>query len=184
LFDVATDEQHRAGKDVPEKTWVGVFPLLLHGGVDLVCSLSANRIMNWRKSRRSRTTHRTRVYGEGIDVIAIRLDDALHQPVLDPQDDSQLAPAVQLCRPDLGIVDLVHRSKMHDRRRPTVHLGRLPNNPRRRRVGHLGRFADERVEQIAGVEVAEPVDAKVAVDAVGVFAVFVGVDAGGEDELP
>lgn len=65
-----------------------------------------------------------------------------------------------------------------------MHLGRLPDDPRRRRVGHLGRFADERVEQVAGVEVAEPVDAKVAVDAVGVFAVFVGVDAGGEDELP
>lgn len=72
---------------------------------------------------------------------------------------------------------------MHDRGGPAVHLGRLPDDARRRRVGHLGRLADQWVEEVAGVEVTEPVDAEVAVDAVGVEAVGVGVDAGGEDEL-
>ncbi len=72
---------------------------------------------------------------------------------------------------------------MHVWRCEAVHFGRFEDDAGSRCVWHFGRLADERVEQVDGVEVAEPVDAEVAVDAVGVFAVLVGVDAGGEDEL-
>jgi hypothetical protein len=50
-------------------------------------------------------------------------------------------------------------------------------------VGHLGGFPEQGVQQIAAVELAEPVDLEVSVDPVGGLAVLVGVDAGGEDEL-
>jgi hypothetical protein len=72
---------------------------------------------------------------------------------------------------------------MHDRRCHSVLFRCLPDNARCRRVGHLGGFSEQWVQQIAAVELAEPVDLEVSVDPVGGLAVLVGVDAGGEDEL-
>lgn len=72
---------------------------------------------------------------------------------------------------------------MDHRRRGAMLLRRLENDARGGRVGHLGRLAQERVEQVADVELAEPVDLEVAVKTVGGFAVLVYVDAGGQDKL-
>jgi hypothetical protein len=64
-----------------------------------------------------------------------------------------------------------------------MHLARLKDDPRRRRARHLARLAQQRPQQVDGVEVAEEVDAEVAVDAVGVELELVGVDAGREREV-
>lgn len=121
--------------------------------------------------------------GKRIDVITVRLDHAVQKTVLASEDDGQFRPAVHLQVAYLRIVDLFEGSEMHDRRCHPVLLGRLPYNARGWCVGHLGGFAEQGVQQIAAVELAEPVDLEVAVDPVGSFAVLVGVDAGGENEL-
>jgi hypothetical protein len=59
----------------------------------------------------------------------------------------------------------------------------LEDNTRGRCVGQFGRFADQGKEQVCGVELAEPVDAEVAVYVVGIEAKLVCVDAGRENEL-
>ena len=55
-----------------------------------------------------------------------------------------------------------HRIKR--RRRTHVHLARLEDDPRGRRVGQLGRLPDQRVELVDSVVVTDGVDAHVSVD--------------------
>jgi hypothetical protein len=64
-----------------------------------------------------------------------------------------------------------------------MHFGSLPNHARSRSIRHLRSLAEKRIELIASVELSEPVDLKVAVNAVNSFTVLVYVNAGGEDEL-
>lgn len=118
-----------------------------------------------------------------IDIILIRLDHPLQQPIPDSEDNRQLRPAVDLRRPNLGVVDLVHRPKMHHLGRIAVLLGRLEDNPRRRRPRHLGRFAQQRPKLVDDVELAEEIYLEVSVQPVGSLAVLVDIDARGEYEL-
>lgn len=117
-----------------------------------------------------------------IDIILIRLDHPLQQPIPDSEDNRQLRPAVDLRRPNLGVVDLVHRPKMHHLGRIAVLLGRLEDNPRRRRPRHLGRFAQQRPKLVDDVELAEEIYLEVSVQPVGSLAVLVDIDARGEYE--
>lgn len=57
------------------------------------------------------------------------------------------------------------------------------NNTGRGRVWELGRLSEERIEQIDGIKLAEPVDTEMPVNAVGVLSVLICVDTSTEDEL-
>jgi hypothetical protein len=118
-----------------------------------------------------------------INVVTIWLDDAVHEAILDSQDNRHFRPTVELCRPKFRVVDLRKRSEMDDRRCTTMHFGSFPNNARSRSIRHLRRLAEKRIELIASVELSEPVDLEVAVDTVNSFAILVDVDAGGKNEL-
>jgi hypothetical protein len=62
-----------------------------------------------------------------------------------------------------------------------MHLRGFPNDSWSGGVRELGGLAKEWVQKVCGVELTEPVYAKVSVDAVGVETELVGVDSGGED---
>jgi hypothetical protein len=120
---------------------------------------------------------------ESVDVIVIRLDDPIKQTVLDAEYDGQLRPAIHFQMSDLRIIDLVERTKMNDGRRRAMLLRRLEHDTGRRRIGHLGCFPKQRVQQIDRVEMAKPIDLEVAVDVIVGLSVLVRVDAGGKNEL-
>lgn len=63
-----------------------------------------------------------------------------------------------------------------------MHLARQGHHPGRRHTGHVARLPDQRPELVRGVVLPEVVDAKVAVDPVGVEVKRLGVDARAEDE--
>lgn len=64
-----------------------------------------------------------------------------------------------------------------------MHLGGLEDDARGRGVGETGGGAEKRVEAVDGKEVAEPVDAEVAVDVVRVDVVLVCVYSGAAYQL-
>jgi len=64
-----------------------------------------------------------------------------------------------------------------------VLFGRLEHDARSWGVGHLRGLAEQRVQQVDDVELAEPVDLEMAINAVVRLAVLVGDDSGGGYKL-
>ena len=71
---------------------------------------------------------------------------------------------------------------MHVRWRCAVHFRGFHHDAGRWCVWKFGGLAHEWVEKVDDVEVTEPVDAEVAIDAIGVFAVLIHVDTSAENE--
>ena len=122
------------------------------------------------------------MHRQRINPVVILLDHLARESILGQQNHSQLGAAVELRGAQVGVIDLVERGKVDIAGGSTVHLARLKDDTGCAGVRQLGRLAQQGPQLVDGVVVAQVVDAKVAVDAVGVEAVLVRVDACRQDQ--
>lgn len=121
--------------------------------------------------------------GEDVDVIAIWLDNFLQQAKFCSQDHRQLRACIQVVWAIVFIIQLFDRAKVDVVTSHAVDFRRLENDTWSRRVRHLRGLAHDRIEEIESVELAEPVDSEVAVEAVRIETEGVCVDTSRGDEL-
>ena len=89
-------------------------------------------------------TYGAGVNTQGVNVVAVGLDNVVSQPVLGTQDHSELRAPVQLRRPNVRVVQLLQTGEVHVWRRTTVHLTRLKHHPWRRLLAQLSGLAEQR----------------------------------------
>lgn len=58
-------------------------------------------------------TYRTWMDREGVNIVVVRSDHSFQESVLDPEDDSELCPAIQLKITEFRVVDLIQRGEMN-----------------------------------------------------------------------
>jgi hypothetical protein len=104
------------------------------------------------------------------------------QTVLGTQDHGQLGASVELRGANVRVVQFFQAGEVHVGRCGPMHFRSLEHHSRCGLLAHLACLTKKRPQLVAHVEVAEPVDAEVSVDAIVVCAVLVGVDACGEHE--
>lgn len=128
-------------------------------------------------------THCTGMHRQSIDIVIVLLDHPVYKSIFDAEDDSQLSSRVQSDMRNPRIVDFSGSLEPGCRWSTAVHFRRFPHDPRCRRFRKLRGLPQQRPEQIADVELAQPIDLEVPVYLVHCLAVLVHVDAGGENEL-
>lgn len=123
-----------------------------------------------------------RVRRKREDSIVCRVQYTLDEAVFDIQYVRELAPSVQLHRPQVR-VDLVHGLEAHGRRRGRVQRRRHADDTRCWRPRQSRGVPHERQETIGEKKVPEMVHCEMAVDAVRGDVVLVDTNAGDAEKL-